>query len=123
MKNTISPHNFLRSFWIACLSYLSRLQYVWFLVHVYIGAIINSSDKLAELIVYIIPLEQRCFVCAFKQRKPIESVLLTGKHIDHSGERLGINLLLCTFITGPFVFNCDLNDHGFEEGRLRLLWA
>ena len=101
----------------------SRLQYVWFLVHVYIGAIINSSGQLAELIVYMIPLEQRCFVCAFKQRKPIEPVLLTGKHLDHSGERLGIHLLLCTLITGPFVFNCDLNDHGFEEGRLRLLWA
>ena len=53
----------------------------------------------------------------------IEPVLLTGKHIDHSGERIGIHLLLCTFITGPFAFNCDLNYHSFEEGRLRLLWA
>ena len=46
--------------------------------------------------------------------KPIEPVLLTGKHIDHSGERIGIHLLLCTFITGPFAFNWDLNDHNFE---------
>ena len=33
------------------------LQYVWFLVHLYVGLIPNSSGKLAELIVYIIPLE------------------------------------------------------------------
>ena len=59
MKNMIFLHKFWRSFWIACLSYFSRLQYVWFLVHMY-GAIINSSGQLAELIVYMIPLEQIC---------------------------------------------------------------
>ena len=32
-------------------------QYMWFLVHVYVGLIPNSSEQLAELIVYIIPLE------------------------------------------------------------------
>ena len=69
MKNMIFPHKFWRSFWIACLSYFFKLQYVWLLVHMYIAAIINSSGQLAELIVYMIPLEQRCFVCAFKQRK------------------------------------------------------
>ena len=55
--------------------------------------------------------------------KPIEPVLLTGKHIDHSGELIGIHLLSYTFITGPFTFNCDLNYHNFEERRLSLLWA
>ena len=32
-------------------------QYVWFLVHLYVGLIPKSSGQLAELIVYIIPLE------------------------------------------------------------------
>ena len=34
-----------------------RPQYVWFLVHLYVALIPNSSGQLAELIVYIIPLE------------------------------------------------------------------
>ena len=34
-----------------------RPQYVWFLVHLYFAFIPNSSGELAELIVYIIPLE------------------------------------------------------------------
>ena len=36
------------------------VQYVWFLVDMYIGAIITSSGQLAELIVYMVPLEQIC---------------------------------------------------------------
>ena len=34
-----------------------RPQYVWFLVHLYVGLIPNSSGQLADLIVYMIPLE------------------------------------------------------------------
>ena len=34
-----------------------RPQYVWFLVHLQIGLIPNSSGQLADLTVYIIPLE------------------------------------------------------------------
>ena len=34
-----------------------RPQFVWFLSHLYIGVISNSSGQLAELIVYIMPLE------------------------------------------------------------------
>ena len=57
MKNTISPHKFWRPFWIACISYFFRLQYVWFPVHLSTGKLPNSSGQLAELIVHIIPLE------------------------------------------------------------------
>ena len=38
-------------------SVILRPQYVWFLEHLYVGLIPNSSGELAELIVYIIPLE------------------------------------------------------------------
>ena len=34
-----------------------RPQYVWYLSHLYVALIPNSSGQLAELIVYIIPLE------------------------------------------------------------------
>ena len=34
-----------------------RHQYMWFLSYLYVGMIPNSSDQLAELIFYIIPLE------------------------------------------------------------------
>ena len=57
MKDTIFPHLFWRPFWIACLGYFFRPQYVWFPSHLYIGVIPNSSVQLSELIVYIIPLE------------------------------------------------------------------
>ena len=56
MKSTISPHKFLNHFWMACLIDFEP-QYVWFLVHLYVGLIPNSSGQLAELIVYAIPLE------------------------------------------------------------------
>ena len=34
-----------------------RPPYVWFLVHLYVALIPNSSGQLAKLIIYIIPLE------------------------------------------------------------------
>ena len=34
-----------------------RPQYVWFPLHLYASLIPNSSSQLAELIIYIIPLE------------------------------------------------------------------
>ena len=39
-----------------------RPQYVWFVVHLHVGLISNSSGQLAELIVYIIPREYICIV-------------------------------------------------------------
>ena len=38
-------------------SVISRPQYAWFLAHLDVVLIRNSSGQLAELIVYIIPLE------------------------------------------------------------------
>ena len=35
-------------------------KYLWFMVHFYVGLIPNSSGQMAELIVYIIPLELIC---------------------------------------------------------------
>ena len=57
MKKTVSPDKFWRPFWIARLSYFSKLQYVWFPVHLYTGKLPNYSGQLTELIVHIIPLE------------------------------------------------------------------
>ena len=49
-KNMIFLDQFWRLFWIAFLSYSFRHQYVWFLAHLYVGLIPNSSSQLAELI-------------------------------------------------------------------------
>ena len=43
-------------------SVISSHQYVWFVAHLYVGLIPKSSGQLAELIVYIIPLEYICIV-------------------------------------------------------------
>ena len=43
-------------------SVIFRLEYVWFLVHLYIGLFPNSCGQLAELIADIIPLEKICIV-------------------------------------------------------------
>ena len=59
---TTSRHKFWRPFWIACLSYFFRLQYVWFPVHLYTVELPNSSGHLAELIVHIIALGKICIV-------------------------------------------------------------
>ena len=48
--NTIFHHKFCRPFWIACLSYFFRPQYVWFPSYLYVKLIPNSSGQLAELI-------------------------------------------------------------------------
>ena len=37
-------------------SAIFKPQYMWFLVHLYVGLIPNSGGQLAELIVHIIPL-------------------------------------------------------------------
>ena len=57
MKNTTTPHKFWRLFWIVCVSYFFRLQYVWFPAHLDTGQIPNSSGQLVEPIAHIIPLE------------------------------------------------------------------
>ena len=43
-------------------SFIFRPQCVWFLVHLYVGLISNSRGQLAEIIIYIIPLEYICIV-------------------------------------------------------------
>ena len=48
MKNTTLPHKLWKPFWIACLSYFFRPQYVWFPVHLYTGLLPDSSGQLAE---------------------------------------------------------------------------
>ena len=53
----ISPNKIWRQFRIACPSDIFGLQSVWFLVHVYVALIPNSSGQLSELIAYTIPLE------------------------------------------------------------------
>ena len=55
-KTWYSLTNF-EEFWIVCLSYFFKPQYVWFLVHLYVAYLPNSSSQLSELILYIIPLE------------------------------------------------------------------
>ena len=57
----VFPHKFWRTFWVAYLIFF-RPQYVWFLSHLYVGLIPNSSGQLAELIVFVIPLEHICIV-------------------------------------------------------------
>ena len=57
MKNTIFPSQILKTI-LDCIPRLFfRPHYVWFLVYEYVALIPNSSDQLAEMIVYIIPLE------------------------------------------------------------------
>ena len=75
----IFPHKFWRSFWIACLSYFFRLQYVCFPVHLYIGLIPNSSGQLAKLVVYIIPLEQICIITKSFSLTEIEPHTITNQ--------------------------------------------
>ena len=46
-------HIFEEYFWIACLSYFFRTNYVWFPVYFKGNVIPDPSGQLAELIVYI----------------------------------------------------------------------
>ena len=43
-----------------CMPVIFKPQYVWFLTHLCIPMFPDSSGQLAELIVYIIPLEYIC---------------------------------------------------------------
>ena len=43
-------------------SVIFNTQHLWFLVHLYVGLIPNSSGQLAELIVYIISPDEICIV-------------------------------------------------------------
>ena len=55
-ERNIPSHN-LKTI-LDCMSQLFfRPQYVWFMAPLYVGLIPNFSSQLAELIVYIIPLE------------------------------------------------------------------
>ena len=49
MKTAISLHKFWTPFWIACLSNFFRLQYVWFLVHLYTDEILMKSQNVHGL--------------------------------------------------------------------------
>ena len=68
MNNDIKSFNIELRIWYSLTSFedhfglhasviLFRPQYVWFPSHLYRGVIPNSSGQLAEIIVYIIPLE------------------------------------------------------------------
>ena len=57
MKIGIFPYKILKTN-LDCMPQLFfRPQYVWFLVHLYVGLIPNSSGQVVEIIVYIIPQE------------------------------------------------------------------
>ena len=49
------PSQILKAIFGLHVSVIFRNKYVWFLVHLYVPLIQNSSGELAELIVYIIP--------------------------------------------------------------------
>ena len=51
------PSQFLKTIFGLHDSIIFRLQYMWFLTHLYVPLIPNSSGQLAELTVYIIPSE------------------------------------------------------------------
>ena len=58
MKNTIFFLKFFRPFLDSAPQlFFRRTQYVWFLLYLYVDLVPNSSGQLAELIVYIIPLQ------------------------------------------------------------------
>ena len=51
------PSQILKTILFCMLQLFFRPQYVWFPSKFYTGVIPNSSGQLAELIIYIIPLE------------------------------------------------------------------
>ena len=51
------PSQNLKTIFVLHASVIFRPQYMWFLVHLYVGLIPNFSGQLTELLVYIIPLK------------------------------------------------------------------
>ena len=57
MKNTQYSHTNFEDYFGLHASDIFRPQNVWFPSHLYMGVIQNCSGQLAEIVVYIIPIE------------------------------------------------------------------